>query len=214
MANLIVAINASSSDSEYGTSGVDWVDFSEGNDKLIFSAGNTAVADGADIPTESELISAGIQLTDPLSEIIVSEYFLQDTGSNILKDIDLMGNQDTQYVMAFSFDASTASEPVLEVWDDDNLNTITSTLLGGGTPSNSMVRGITTTSASAGSGWATTTGIKMAGSGSGNFLFLNDENGALTEADVLYCNLAIVIPSSQALGFSGNPVFSVKWLDS
>jgi len=214
MANLVVGINCSASDVEYGTSGVDWRDFVESSDKLIFTAGNSEVQDGADIPSASQLISAGIQLTDPLSQIIVDTYLFQDTGSNILKDIDLMGDQDAQYVMAFSFDGSTASEPVLEVWDDSNLNTITSTILGGGTPSNSMVRGITTTSSSSGSNWATTTGIKMAGSSSGNFLFLNDENGPLTSIDVLYCNLAIVISASQSTGFGNTPSFSVKWLDS
>lgn len=215
MAELSVYINTGSSDVEYGTSGYsDYIQFSEGNDKLIFTQGNTAVQDGADTPSEAELVSAGIQLTNPLSQIIVSEYLLQDTDANLLYDIDLCGNQDTQYVFAFSWNGSTASEPVAEFWDDSSINTTTSTILGGGTPSNSMVRGITTTSSSAGSGWATTTGIKMAGSGSGNYLELNNGNGPLTSADVLYANFCVVVSASTSSGFGNNPVLSLKWLSS
>jgi len=124
-----------------------------------------------------------------------------------------MGNQDKQFVVAFDFDAATASEPVLEVWDDSNLNTIDNTMLGSGTPSASFVRGVTTTTASPGSNWITS-GTRMAGSSDGNFLNLNDQNGFLTGADTLYCNLAIVIPSSQTTGFSANVVFVVKWLEN
>lgn len=212
MANLTTYVNVSATDSPFGTSGIDFVEFSSGNDQLIFTGGSTEVQDGADIPTGAELISAGIEVTG--SQIIVSTYLLADISDNLLKSIDLMGNLDSQYVLAFDFDAATASEPVLEIWDDSNLTTVTSTFLGSGTPSSSFVRGITTTTSSSGSGWATTTGIKMAGSSSGNFLFLNDQNGALTAATTLYANLAVVIPASQTIGFSANPVFAVKFLSN
>lgn len=208
---LTVHINVDTQDLELNSSGVDWVEFSEGNDQIIFTAGNTEVEDGADIPTQAELISAGIELTG--SEIIVDDYLLEDTSESLLKSIDNMGNQDKSYVIAFDFDDITASEPVLEVWDDSNLDTINNTILGSGTASSSFVRGITTTSSSPGSNWVTT-GTRMAGSSDGNFLYLNDENGYLTVADILYCNLAIVIPASQTTGFSANPVFVVKWLEN
>lgn len=210
MANLAIHVNVSASDQPLNTSGIEFIEFSSGNDIIIFTAGNASVADGADIPTQQELISAGIELTG--AEIIISNYLLQDTGSNILKSIDLMGDLDSRYVLAFDFDDATASEPVLEVWDDDNFNTITGTMLGAGTPSQSFIRGITTTDGSAGAaGWA---GSRLAGSASGNFLFLNNQNGALVAAETLYATLKVIIPASQTTGFSASPVFVCKFLSN
>ncbi len=208
---LNVFINVDTDDQPLNTSGIDFVEFAEGSDQLIFTQGNTEVQDLANIPSQSELISAGVELTG--SQIVLTEYLLQDTSENLLKSIDNMGNVDKQFVVAFDFDAPTASEPVLEVWDDSNLNTIDNTMLGSGTPSSSFVRGITTTTTSPGSNWITG-GTRMAGSSDGNFLNLNDLNGFLTGADILYCNLAIVIPASQTTGFSANVVFAVKWLEN
>jgi len=210
MANLTISVNVSASDQPLGTSGVDWVTFSSGNDQIIFTAGSTEVADGEDIPTQQELISAGVILTG--SEITVSNYLLSDVDAALLKSIDLMGDLDSRYVLAFDFDGATASEPVLEVWDDSNFDSITGTMLGGGTPSQSFIRGITTTSGSAGSpGWA---GSRLAGSGSGNFLYLNDQNGALSVATTLYATLKVIIPSSQTTGFSATPVYVCKFLSN
>lgn len=208
---LSVYVNVDSQDQPLNTSGVDWVQFSEGNDKLIFTAGNATIADGQPVPTQSELVSAGVELTG--SQIILSTYLLEDFSANLLKSIDGMGNLDKRYVLAFDFDGDTASEPVLEVWDDSNINTATGTMLGSGTASQSFIRGVTTTSASPGAGWVTSA-IRMAGASDGNFLFLNDQNGALGSATTLYCNLAVVIPASQTTGFSASPVFVVKWLDN
>lgn len=208
---LTIYVNTDTQDFPLGTSGVEFTEFSQENDRLIFSGGSTEVDDGEDLPTDSELISAGVQITG--SQIIVDRYFLEDISDTELKEIFNMGNQDKRYTLAFEFDAETASEPVLEVYDDDNLNTITSTFLGGGTPSSSFLRGITTTSGSPGSNWISGA-TRMAGSGSGNFLYLNDQNGALTGASNLYCNLAVVVPASQTAGLSAEPVLVVKWLSN
>lgn len=208
---LTVHINVDTQDLPLNTSGVDFVQFSEGNDQIIFTQGNTEVQDGTDTPTQSELISAGVELTG--SQIVLTEYLLQDTSENLLKNIDNMGNIDKQFVLAFDFDGATASEPVLEVWDDSNLNTIDNTMLGSGTPSASFIRGVTTTSASPGANWITT-GTRMSGSSDGNFLNLNDLGGFLTGATTLYAQLAVVVPASQTSGFSANPVFVVKWLEN
>lgn len=208
---LTTHINVDSQDLPLDTSGVTWIEFSESNDKIIFTLGNPEVQDGADIPSQAELISAGVRLDG--TQIILSEYLLEDVSDNLLKSIDNMGNVDKQYVLAFSFDASTASEPVLEVWDDDQLNSATGAILGSGTPSSSFCRGVTTTSGSPGSNWITT-GTRMAGSSDGNFLLLNDGGLFLTEATVLYCNIAIVIPASRTTGFSATPVWVVKWLEN
>ena len=209
--SLTVHINVDTQDLPLNTSGVDFVQFSEGNDQIIFTQGNTEVVDGANTPTQSELISAGVELDG--NQFIVSEYLLQDTSENLLKNIDNMGNIDKQFVIAFDFDAPTASEPVLEVWDDSNLNTIDNAMLGSGTPSASFIRGVTTTTASPGANWITS-GTRMAGSSDGNFLNLNDLGGFLTGATTLYAQLAVVVPASQTTGFSANPVFVVKWLEN
>ena len=208
---LQVYCNTDSQDEPLNTSGVSWDLFSEGNDELLFTAGNTEVQDGADIPTQGELISSGVILTG--SQIILDTYLFQDASANLLSSIDNMGNVDKQYVLAFDFSTVTASEPIFEVWDDDNLNSANGAFLGSGTPSASFVRGITTTSASPGSNWITS-GTRMAGNTDGNFLNLNDDAGFLTEAKTLYCNLAIVIPASQVDGFSANAVYVVKWLQN
>ena len=208
---LKVYINTDVQDLTLGSSGVDWVEFAELSDKLLFTAGNPEVSDGANIPTASELISAGIELTG--SEVILSEYILQDTSEALLKSINNMGNLDKSYVIAFDFDDITASEPVLEVWDDTNINTVDNILLGNGTPSASFIRGITTTISPPGTNWIAGA-TKMAGSADGNFLYLNDQNGFLTIASTLYCNLAVVVPASQLTGFGSDPVFAVKWLEN
>jgi len=206
MANVTIAVNTSSSDVEYDGSGATWDNILVGTDYLVFSAGSTTVDDGHSIPSESDYIAAGILLTG--SEVVVARYFLADIGVNTLKEIFLMGNTTGRYVMAFSFSAATATEPVLELWDDSDLDSVTSTSLGAGTPSNSWWRGITTTAAAPSADWA---GSYLAGSTEGNYLNLNNGSGALSVADILYCNLKVVIPSFITTGTSATPVFAVKY---
>jgi len=209
--SLKVYINTDAQDEVLGTSGISWEEFSEGNDSLVFTAGNTEVQDGADTPSQAELISAGIILDG--SQVILDTYLLQDTSENLLKSINNMGNLNKSYVIAFEFDASSASEPVFEVWDDANLNSANGAFLGSGTPSSSFVRGITTTTTPPGSNWITGA-TRLAGSSDGNFLYLNDGQGFLTEAKTLYANICVVVPSSQTTGFSANSVFVAKWLEN
>jgi len=203
---LTVYCNTGTSDQELGTSGAEFTEFSEGNDTLIFSAGSNVVKDGEPLPSQSDLIQAGVILTGV--QQVVSLYLLADLDANELKEIHNMGNQDKRYVMAFDFNAATASEPVFELWDDSNLNTIIGVTLGAGTPSSSWWRGITTTDGLPGSNW---TGSRLAGSGSGYFLELNDGNGPLNGADTLYCQLKIVIPATATTGGSAVPVFAIKY---
>lgn len=203
---LTIYANTGTQDSELGASGVEFTEISPTNDELIFSAGSDVVKDGEPIPTQAQLISAGVVLTG--AEQVVPEYFLQDVSEVELKEIFNMGNQNKRYVLAFDFDASTASEPVLEIWDDTDMDSIDDTTLGAGTASLSWWRGITTTDALPGADWV---GSRLAGSSSGNFLFLNNENGALTGADTLYCQLKIVIPATASAGGSANPIIAIKW---
>ena len=186
---LTVYANTGSLDAAYGESGTEFTEFSIGNDYFVFSNGSTTVADGQPLPSATDLIQAGVLIQS--TSTTVPKYFLADISSATLKEMSLMGNVNSQYVLALSFDGATASEPTLEIWDDSNMNTITNTSLGLGTASSSWWRGITTTTNPSGVNW---TGSTLAGSSAGNFLWLNDEDGALTAADVLYCNLKIIIP--------------------
>jgi len=203
---LTIYANTGTQDSELGTTGTEFTEISPANDDLIFTAGSNVVKDGEPIPSQSDLIQAGVILSG--LEQTVALYLLADVSANELKEIFNMGNENKRYVMAFDFDGATASEPVLELWDDSDLDSIDGTTLGAGVPSSSWWRGITTTSGLPGVNWV---GSRLAGSGSGYFLQLNDGNGALSGADTLYCQLKIVIPASATVGGSATPVFAVKY---
>jgi len=204
--SLVISVNHDTQDEVYGASGVEWEDINISNDSLIFTNGSTAVADGEPIPSESELNSAGVLLTG--TEQVVPKYFLADISDDELKEIFNMGNQNKRYVMAFDFDGATASEPVLELWDDSDLDSIANVSLGEGVASSSWWRGITTTDALPGADWV---GNRLAGSSTGHFLWLNDESGALSGADTLYCNLKIVIPSTATVAGNEQPVLVCKF---
>ncbi|MFA5048514.1 MAG: hypothetical protein WC516_05835 [Patescibacteria group bacterium] len=206
--SLTVYVNTGATDVEVGTSGSEWTSVDETADEIIFTNGGTGVTDGDPLPSETELNAAGLVLLTPRVEQTITKYFLADNDANELKQINNMGAGNYRYVMAFSFNASTVSEPVLEVWDDSDLDSIDLVCLGAGTAASSWFRGITTTDALPGAGW---TGSRLAGSADGNFLWLNNQNGALAGADVLYCQLKIVIPSTQTASAALNPVMVVKY---
>lgn len=183
------------------------------NDRLIISSGSDTVADGEPIPSQSQFRSAGVRIDQ--GQVIIDKYFLADLSANELKQIHNMGNQNKRYVMLFSFDEATASEPVLEVWDDELLESIDDVPLGGGTPSNSYWRGIVTTNGLPGAGWAVDGGvIRLAGSSDNHFLLLNDGDGALPGAAVLSCNLAVVVPNAATESGGFTSKIAVKWLES
>ncbi len=203
---LVIAVNNSATDSPYGTSGVDWTIIDVSLDYLIFSAGSATVADGQALPSSSDLNQAGTVIIG--TDVDVAVYLLADNSANQLKEIDLAGNQNKRYVFAFSFDGATGSEPVLEVWDDSDMDSNDNYSLGAGVASSSWVRGITTTDGLPGVSWS---GSRLAGSASGNFLWLNNENGALSGAAVLYCQLRIVVPANFPYSAAETPVFVCKY---
>ncbi len=148
---LIIYANTDDSiqDLPLGTSGVEYTAIDSDNDKLIITNGTVGVVDdGEVIPGESELNQAGFVLQG--IEIISEKHFIADASANELKEVHLMGNIDAQHVLAFDFDGPTASEPVLEIWDDSTFSSIDNLSLGAGIPSNSWFRGITTTNSSSG----------------------------------------------------------------
>ena len=203
---LSIKINCDTQDEPQETSGVTWITFDEDNDKVIFSAGSTTVADGEAIPSDSAYNQAGTIITT--SDVNVAKYFLEDSSAAIIREIHNAGNQNKRYVFCFSFSAATASEPLLEVWDDSTVDTTASYCLGESTPADSWFRGVLTTDALPGASW---TGTTLAGDTAGYFLYLNDEGGALSVATDLYINLKIVVPAN--FGYSGaeTPVLCVKY---
>ncbi len=210
---LRIAVNVDSQDLPLDTSAVDWIDIDVDNDNLIFSNGSSEVIDGAFTPTESELIQAGV-IVSPSAKIIVPKYFLSDVGAGIIREILNAGDNNKRYVFAFDFDDTTASEPVLEVWDDNTLNTINFNTLGSGTALDSWVWGITTTDALPGANWvgdSPSVGSRLAGNSSGYFLWLNNQAGALSGAKTLYCQLKIIIPAGVTVSGNETPNFVVKY---
>jgi len=204
MTTLTVVYNHTHTDQAYPTG--TWVTMNTGSDFLIFTNGSPQVADGQAIPSSFQLSSAGIVLTGV--QQTVPHYLIANVGANILNELFLMGPGNYQYVLGFVFSGATTSEPVLEAWDDISLSTTNAACLGAGTPSNSWLQGVTTTSGAPGASWI---GSKLAGSSDGNFLYLNNNGGPLTGAANLYCNLKMVVPATQTAGGTNNPVLCIKF---
>jgi len=203
---LTIYFNTSSQDLPQGSSGVDYLTFDDTNDELIFSKGSAVVADGEAIPSESQLNQAGIIITG--SDQVIPKYFIADNDANLLKEVHNMGNQNKRYVLCFSFDGVTASEPVLEVWDDTTVDTADSYGLGAGTTADSWFRGVLTTDGLPGADWVGTT---LAGDTPGYFLWLNNQAGALTGAKDLYINLKVIVPANFAYSGNESPVMVCKF---
>lgn len=210
--SLTMYVNTGDVDNEYGESGTEFTEVNFSNDYLVFSNGSDVVADGESIPGSNELNQAGVVITD--DKVIVPHYFLADYSADELKESTLAGDNNAQYVFAFSFDAATASEPVLEVWDNEDMDSIDNYCLGNGTASDSWIWGITTTTSAPGSDWigdSPTVGSRLAGSSDGHFLELNDGNGALSSADVLYAQLKIIMPANASNSGAETPIFVIKF---
>lgn len=207
MTNVTIHINNDTQDEVIDASGVEWVEFSIGNDTIIFSNGSDTVKDGETIPSESDLNQAGV-IVDPSAEVIVPKYFLADVSDVELKEIFLAGNQDKRYVFGFRFDGETASEPTLELWDDEDMDTVGLYSLGNGVPSDSWWKGVVTTDGLPGADWA---GLALAGASATHFLELNNGNGALSGAKDLYAQFKIIIPINPNQSGVAQPLIIVKF---
>ena len=207
-ADCTILVNTSSNDNPYSGSPSDFTEVDVDNDYLILSGGSSAVADGEPIPSETQLNQAGplIQAT----AVTISKYFLADIDAVELKQIHNMGNLNKRYVMCLSFDDATASEPVLEIWDDEDLDTNNLYSLGEGVAADSWWKGIVTTDALPGADW---TGLALSGNSDNHFLWLNNGSGsgALTGAKDLYCQLKVIIPANFQYSAVEEPVIAVKW---
>jgi hypothetical protein len=203
---LKLYVNVGTEDIALGETGADFVEVNLTSDKLIFSAGSDIVKDGEPIPTTQQLSSAAPLIIT--SDVEYAHLFLADASENLLREIHLAGNQDKRYVFCASFDDETSSEPVLELWDDEDLDAAVSYALGQGVANSSFFRGIVTTDRLPGYPWV---GSRLAGSSDGHFLWLNNQNGALDTAKDLYWNLRITLPANFSYGFVEVPVMAIKW---
>jgi hypothetical protein len=206
-----IYINHSETDSPLETSGVDWVELnaSEG-DMLYINEGSDIIKEGAVAPSESALTRAGFVLNG--TEHALSKYFLLDeSDGSTLKEIFNMGAKNKQYVVAVDFDGPTVSIPVLEAWDDLDMDSIDSVLLGEGTPSLSWIKAIKTTDNVPGTDWVTGlgNGVNLAGAEDGNFLEL--DSAPLSVAKTLYFQSKIIVPSTQLDAGLMNPILVIKW---
>lgn len=204
MTNLILRINNTINDVAYPTG--TWVNV-DSADKFIFSEETTEVADGKTLNLDESVLNRAAVLIDPDDPVTVPKYFLADVATNLFKEIKLAGNQNKQYAFCCSFDGATATEPALEAWDDENLNTILLYCLGLENPDNSWFKTICTTDELPGA----RTWISLAGSNINNRLLLNSEAGALIAAKNLYFNLKIVIPAGLDNPGTFNPVLLITY---
>jgi len=188
-----IYVNTGDIDSARGESGVEFTLLSLVLDYLLFSNGSVSVADGESLPITAKIVAAGV----PIGAIAVEvpKCFLADNDANLLKEVLGFGSADGagQYPFCFAFSGITGSEPVLELWDSSDLDTIDFLSLGEGDPTQSFWWGICTTLTPPGDHWV---GSKLGSSADGHFLFLNDGKGPLEAAKDLYCNLKCIIKAN------------------
>ena len=204
MTTLTIAINNTSTDQAYPTG--TWIALTIGTDYLIFTT-SSSLASGSAVPSSNSLSSAGV-LLNGTTQVVPYYYLAHPAVSPATYAIPLMGSANKRYVMAFVFSGATTSEPVLQAWDNSGLSTTNANTLGAGTPNNSWIRAICTTTGLPGAGW---TGVPLAGSSSGNYLNLNNGSGALSGAANLYCQLQVIVPSSQTTSGAETPVLVCKY---
>lgn len=206
--NVNVFCNHTSDDNDRVTDPTDFIQMDLANDKLIFSAGSAAVADGQDTPSSAELNEAATIIQ--IAAVEVAHTFLLDISDvgNELKEMFMANSGDNRYVFCFAFDGATASEPTLEGWDDNTHVTANLNCLGVGTPANSMLKAVLTTAGSPGASWA---GTPIAGGAAPNVLLLNAGGGSLGGATDVYVNIHWDVPGSYATPFAEEPVLSIRY---
>jgi hypothetical protein len=206
MTNLTFRVNKSSTDSSYAISPANFVDVASA-DTLIFSAGSDVVKNGEPIPSQADYNRAAT-LLDPLLETFIAHYFLADVSANLLREMFLAGCQNKQFTFCCSFDGATATEPLLEAWDNTDLNSYNLRCLGLSVANDSWFHAKCTTTNPPGSSW---TGVSLAGSNGSNIVYLNDGLGALTVAKDLYFNFYVKIPAGVSVPESYLPVLLITF---
>lgn len=216
MTTMNLLINYVDADINYETTPADYIEVDLTNDYLIWSE------DLEDLmthePTTDELNEHAV-IIDEEADKTVPECLLMDKshdveGAYYTHLVKGMG-ENKKFVFAFSFDGATANEPQLEAWDDENHNSTDKYVLGAGTPANSMVKAICTTTSLPGASWA---GTAIAGSEATRVIKLNDGVGALPNLESgetsqeLYANIKIVIPTAYANPAIETFILTVRYL--
>jgi len=188
-----------------GGSSSNWVVIDLTNDSILFLDDQQSDGDSNSGTKYPIIIPAAGDLEAPKT-------FVDDNSASIFDQIPLAGTTngeqsggDTQYVFAIYFDGATAGIPYLEAWDDDTHATTASAFLGGGTPSNSTLKAVTTTNGSPGS--ATWSGTALCGTDSRISL----DTAALAGAQNCYFNIKQVIPSTFTPQSDGNIVLTLRY---
>ena len=199
MTNLDIMVNYVDADVNYETTPADYITMDLDNDYLIWTEGDATVKDLMLAKPTSDQLNAAATLIDPDAIKTVALCLLMDDsgfGGYYTREVKGM-SENKRYVFGFSFDEATASEPVLEAWDDSDHDSTDNNVLGAGTPASSMLKAVCTTNALPGSSWV---GTAIAGA---NTLQLNAGNGAISDpgsglTTELYANIKITIPASFA----------------
>lgn len=206
---LTVRANFVDSDVAYATTPADYITLDLTNDYLIWSE------DLEDLlthePTTDELNEHAV-IIDPDADKTVPELLVMDKshdvgGAYYTHLVKGMG-ENAQYVLCFSFNGATATEPQLEAWDDDDHDSFAKNVLGLSVEGDSWVKAVCTTTAPAGSAWA---GTAIAGGSATRVVKLNDGSGALSGATDLYGNIKIVVPQNYATPSVETFVLTVRY---
>lgn len=209
MTSLNFRANLVDADVNYETTPADYITLDLTNDYLIWSEDLEDVLTHE--PTSDELNEHAVVIDEDedkmVPECLVMDYSHNWGGAYYTHLVKGMG-ENKRYVFCFSFDGETATEPQVEAWDDDTHTTTAKHVLGAGTPANSMVKAVCTTSTLPGASW---TGTAIAGDGATRVVKLNDGNGALSGADNLYANIKIVIPTAYATPAVESFVLTVRF---
>jgi len=202
--SLIVKCNTTANDS---VDAGNFVTVDLAQDKLIWSDGSAAVADGQPTPSTAELNEAA-PLVPSSSVYEIPKLFLLDfsaTGQE-LKEMDLAGSGNNRYVLRFEFDGPTATEPTLEAWDDNDHDSNDLNCLGAGTGANSYIKVVRTTDGAPGSAWSGT-----AIAGASNKSNMNGGSGALgSGSHTIYYNIKVIVPIG-ATPAAEAPILTVRY---
>ena len=200
-------VNVTETDQPYSTHPGNYIEVDE-LDSFIFSQGNDTVKDGNPIPSEEELNEAFTIIPDEGSSQI-QKIFLADESANLLREIKLAG-ANSQYVFLCNFTENTQWEPTFELWDSVEYDSYDYQILGSGTPNNSAIEGVITTSVLPGIDWV---GKKLAGGLDINRLLLNEGAGKIITPTACYFNLKAYIKSTFNSAYE-NPVFLIKYFQA
>lgn len=208
--DMTFLINYVDADVTYAVTPADYIEMDLTNDYLIWTAGDSTVKDlMTHEPTADELNAAASVISDD-ADVTVEKCLLMDYSHNVGGSyythlVKGMG-ENKKYSFCFSFDAATATEPQLEAWDNTDHDSSDNHVLGAGTPANSFVKAVCTTTSLPGASW-----VGTAIAGASNVVLLNDGSGALSVATDLYANIKIVIEQAYATPSAETFTLSVRY---